>query len=86
MPGVENEENQEQVSPVFHPPVEIAVRDFHIPTAPTPALQKWESRNRIPTFPTHGSLLKIQYRKETSETGALRLLQAHYSIRKCFST
>lgn len=60
--------------PRFSPPLEIAVRDFHIPTAPTPASQKWESRNRIPTFPTHGSLLKIQYRKETSETGALRLL------------
>src|SRR5438067_4366480 len=58
-------------------------RDSHIPAAPGGAVEKWKSKNRIPTFPPHESISQIQPEKETQRNRSLRLLQAHSSIRKC---
>jgi hypothetical protein len=47
---VENEENQNQVSLRFPPPLEIAAA---IPTFPQPLrrVEKWKTKSRFPTFP-----------------------------------
>jgi hypothetical protein len=57
------EENQTQVSLSAHSPWK-SLRDSHIPTAPTKAVEKWKNKNGFPTFPLHGLSLLIKFRKE----------------------
>jgi hypothetical protein len=60
---VENEENQNQVSLRFPPPLEIAAA---IPTFPQPLrrVEKWKTKSRFPTFPLVAFVSQIQPRKE----------------------
>jgi len=76
------EENQQQVSHGAHSPWK-SLRDSHIPTAAT-SNGKVENQKQVSHFPTaYGSCLTKTERRPGC--GASLLLQAHRSIRKCYS-
>src|ERR1035438_2805904 len=69
-----------------HEPLEIAGRDSHIPAAPaTTRMEKWKSKNRIPTFPRPVFSLKNQKRKEPSHYLLLSSFRLISELEKTFT-
>jgi len=61
---VDSEENQKQVSLRCPPPLEIACAISTFPQLRlATAMEKWKSRNRIPTFPRLIASLKTKNKK-----------------------
>jgi hypothetical protein len=80
---VDREENQMQVFHRRPRALGNRWRDSHIPAAPaTTAMEKWKSKDRIPTFPRLVSLSKIKKTKGDSIPPVTLVLQAHLWIGK----
>jgi len=81
---VENEENQNQVSLRFPPPLEIAAA---IPTFPQPLrrVEKWKTKSRFSTFPLVVLSLKSNQERKPGGGSLRSRLQAHSSMRKCWT-
>src|SRR5690349_2006620 len=58
-----------------------------IPTFPPPRLsvEKWKTKSRFPTFPLVVYAFKTRFRKEAWRQSLRFPLQAHSSMRKCYS-
>ena len=47
-------------------------------------VEKWKSKDRIPTFPLRLSKFKTRRKEDSHERPASTVVHAHRSIRKCF--